>query len=233
MDRETPVDTAPMDCWNRTGVWGREQPRCPRLQDVHHCRNCLVYIRAGRRKLDQPVPEQYDMDWAELWMNRRQQEREKIQASPQRLLVFHLHDEYFALPVHQLCQVLPAREPSPLPHRDSRVLRGVIHIQGSLHPHISLCGLLGLRPLELREKERGTRLLHVRCCGKHSLVFAVSDIVGIIEGNMDMLRPLPDSMPAVQRKLSQGVLIIDDEHGSRQICVLDTDAWDGLAEQLR
>ena len=50
------LGTAIDDCWNRIGVWGTETPRCPKLEDVVHCRNCEVYSAAGRLVLERRLP---------------------------------------------------------------------------------------------------------------------------------------------------------------------------------
>ena len=219
------------NCWNDIGVWGRSLPRCEKLEEVSHCRNCLVYIRAGRRKLDGLVPDDYDIDWAQTWMQAEDSE-EATGKGDLSLLVFRLHDEYFALPVAQVHEVLPVRQPSPLPHRNPDVLLGLMQVRGELCLHISLGGLLGMPRIDLDTTNGNPLLLHVRPCG-HPVVFAVHEVSGVHYCYRHALQPVPDSLPVLQRRLSLGLCMTEVGQGRHHACVLDTDRWSDLGELIR
>ncbi|MDQ6975218.1 MAG: chemotaxis protein CheW [Mariprofundaceae bacterium] len=219
----------PSDCWNHIGVWGKKEQRCPKLLDFSHCRNCLVYIRAGRKKLDQPVPEDYDMAWVDTWLT---EQHDDDLFHQQRLLVFCLNDSYFALPLIQVREVLLLKVPTPLPHSNTSVLHGLTHVRGELCLYISLCGFLAMPHISMDDKSEKKRLIYSNI-DEQALVFPVDHIHGIIPYHNDALQPLPDSMPSLQRKLSKGLMMMDIHHQAQHVCVLDTTGWGSIMEHLR
>jgi chemotaxis signal transduction protein len=190
----------------------------------------LVYIRAGRHKLDQTVPDDYDMTWVNMWLDGQDNEEQKSQ---QRLLVFQLgQEDYFGLPLAQVVEVLPMREANPVPHTNHNILRGLTHVRGELCLFISLCGVLSRRPIVLTEDDKGQRLICVKIEG-HSVVFAVAHIHGIAAYQAASLQPLPDSLPPQQRQLCQGIISLDLAGKHVHTCVLDTARWKPMMDRLR
>jgi len=219
-----------VDCWNRIGVWAHGNTSCPELPRVSHCRNCLVYIRAGRHKLDQAVPDDYDMTWVNMWLDGSGDEVQKTQ---QRLLLFHLgQDDYFALPLAQVVEVLPMREANPVPHTNQNILRGLTHVRGELCLFISLCGVLSRPPIVLTEEMQHKRLICIKVDGQ-SAVFAVAKIHGIADYQPASLQPLPDSLPPQQRQLCQGIVSLTLAGQQVHTCVLDTGRWQPIMDRLR
>src|SRR5262245_22921311 len=63
--RETAAsETATSPCWHTIGVWGHEEPRCPELDRVVHCRNCEIYQEAGRSMLNRVPEDDHGAEWA-------------------------------------------------------------------------------------------------------------------------------------------------------------------------
>ncbi|QKQ26287.1 hypothetical protein [Candidatus Reidiella endopervernicosa] len=60
------------DCWNRIGVWSREESRCPELERYVHCRNCPTFARAGRHVLENRVADDYMREWADIYAQNKQ-----------------------------------------------------------------------------------------------------------------------------------------------------------------
>lgn len=219
----------PIDCWNRIGVWAKEGRSCPELEKNFHCRNCLVYIRAGRQKLNQPVPDDYDMAWIETWLTKK---NNVTLFQQQRLLIFRLGDDYFSLPLIQIREVLALKEPTQLPHTNHTVLRGLTHVRGEVCLYISLCGLLSMAQVSIHGDIEGKRLIYTSVA-EQAMVFAVESIYGIITYHDDDLQPLPDSLHAQQRQLSKGMIVVDIHNHAHHVCVLDTTRWDSIMERLR
>ena len=91
------------DCWNRIGVSGDRS--CPELGKVVHCHNCPVFSAAGRCILDAPPPRGY----LEEWTARLAEPEEEAAGTLESVLVFRLGEEWLALAVAVLVEVLPLR----------------------------------------------------------------------------------------------------------------------------
>jgi len=219
-----------VDCWNRIGVWAHGNTSCTKLSQVSHCRNCLSYIRAGRHKLDQAVSTDYDMSWVNVWLDRQ---RDDAQKTAQRLLLFHLgQDDYFGLPLAQVVEVLPMREPNPVPHTNQHILRGLTHLRGVVCMYISLCGLLSRPPIMFTDDMQHKRLICIEIDGQ-SMVFAVAQIHGITDYQPASVQPLPDSLPLQQRELCQGMISLTIAGQQAHTCILDTARWQNIMNRLR
>ena len=55
-----------VSCWNTVGVWGSQTPRCEKLGEVVHCRNCPVYWNAGREVFEKRIPAGYIEQWTRI-----------------------------------------------------------------------------------------------------------------------------------------------------------------------
>ncbi|MBU2490539.1 MAG: chemotaxis protein CheW [Proteobacteria bacterium] len=128
------------DCWKRVGVWGDEKPRCERLKEVIHCRNCEIYTRAGRNLLERPLPEEYSRDWTEVMASCKEEE----DLGTLVLVVFRIESEWLALPAEVFDEVIEVGQIHSIPHRNSRILKGIINVHGEIHLCVSLRDLLGL-----------------------------------------------------------------------------------------
>lgn len=128
------------DCWNRIGVWGKEQPRCAILTQVIHCHNCNVYSNAGRELLSRAIPAGYEQEWHEIYARKKKPELKNRQSA----LVFRLGAEWFALSTPLFEEVTELKLIHSIPHRHSPVLQGMVNIRGTLLLCISLSTLLGV-----------------------------------------------------------------------------------------
>ena len=129
-----------VDCWNRIGVWGRERPRCPKLEQVIHCYNCEVYRAAGRAMHARPIPKGYREEWTDIVASRKQvQTRTGLAA-----VIFRIGREWLALPAGLVEEIVERRMVHSLPQRSSPILLGLVNIRGKLQLCVSIAALLGI-----------------------------------------------------------------------------------------
>ena len=89
-------------CWKRIGVWGREMPRCPKLDQVIHCRNCEVFTQAGRNLLERALPEEYKEEWGSILVKKKGEEPTGAIA----VVVFRVESEWMALPAGLFAEII-------------------------------------------------------------------------------------------------------------------------------
>ena len=162
------------DCWNTVGVRG--SAKCERLAAVAHCRNCPVYITAGRMLLDREVPDDLREQWARLAAEPRQP-RPPHEVS---LVVFRIGVEWLALKTDLFEQAVTARRVHSVPFRTNRVFRGLVNVDGELLLCISAGEALGLEPGSVEAPAGPTdgRLLVVSRDGQR-FAFQVDEVLGV------------------------------------------------------
>lgn len=204
------------DCWNHIGVWGRETPRCPKLDKVVHCRNCEVYADTGRRILERPLPESYLQDWRTVLS----QEKQEKHRDTRTLVVFRLGDEWMGLPADLFSEITEMRPIHRLPHRSNNMLLGLVNIRGELKLCVSLGKLLNLDKggkLEKNTKVRHYQRLAVIGKDSNQFVFPVSEVLGIERFNDSDLHTAPASVTLAKSTYTRGML----ELGEKRIACLD------------
>jgi len=146
------------DCWNKIGVSG--DGSCDLLTTAIHCRNCSVYASAGRALLQREAPAGYVDEWTYLLAQTFPQtsppvldnalslsQQVPIGHSNQKVIMFRLEEEWFALPVLLIKEVTAICPIHILPHRSNDILLGIVNIRGEILIAVSLRNLLGLRPM--------------------------------------------------------------------------------------
>jgi chemotaxis-related protein WspD len=115
-------------CWQAIGVWAPAKPSCPELDRVTHCRNCPVFLEAGRQLLDREPPDGYGEGWLEAL--------EALRVRPgTTVLVFRVAgDELLALPATVLHEVLEWRVIRPIPHQRDGPLLGLPWPDSAVRP---------------------------------------------------------------------------------------------------
>lgn len=132
------------DCWNQIGVWGDKGSRCPKLNDVVHCRNCETYSSAGRAVLERSLPDEYENKWAKIYS---EDKKEKVSGT-ESVTIFRLGDEWLALPTNVIEEVTDINPVHSIPHHKSLVLRGLMNLRGQMSICVSLGQLLGIGKAE-------------------------------------------------------------------------------------
>lgn len=193
------------DCWNRIGVWGDRS--CPELASVVHCHNCPIFQAAGRRFLASPSPEGY----LEVWTARLAEKEEEEPADVQGVLIFRLGDEWLALPVAALHEVISIRPIHRIPFH-AGLLAGVVNVRGELHLSIRMDHLLGLThraeangvPL-LSTGEKAVPRLLVAGHGVETWVFRVDEVDRVHRLAMVDLRPVPPTLGRAATRFTRGL----------------------------
>ena len=135
----TDVVTSP-PCWRTIGVWSEEKPTCPELERVVHCRNCQVFMSAGRTLLDCEPPPAY----LEEWGKRIAEPQETSAVALVPIVVFRTGGETFALTLDYVREVAEPPVVRRVPHRSSPLLLGVAAFRSELVGCVSLSALLSL-----------------------------------------------------------------------------------------
>jgi chemotaxis-related protein WspD len=200
------------DCWRRIGVAGDRS--CDKLAIHTNCRNCDTYALAAQRNLQRPIGQDYQQEWA-AHFRQPQQTRGGTDAAA---LVFRSGPEWLALPTSMLDSVAPTAPVHRLPHRGGALL-GVVNVNGTLRPAVSLDILLGIEQQaeQLAEKRHVfARLLLVQWKGV-VIALPVADLDGIVRYASAALVPPAATVNKGVVPYLQGVL----EHGGRHIGCLD------------
>ncbi len=197
-------------CWKRIGVWGRETPRCPKLDQVIHCRNCEVFTRAGRNLLERALPEEYKDEWGSILVKKKGEEPVGAIA----LVVFRIEAEWMALSARLFAEIIDNINIHSLPHRKTSVLLGLVNVHGEIQLCVSLKHLLNLEE-ENRENEAGeksTKRLMVVGKDGEQWVFPVNEIHGIHHFNPALLQNVPVTIAKCKSTFTRGIFKWEEKH---------------------
>lgn len=182
-------------CWNSIGVWGRERPRCPLLEQVIHCRNCEKYVAAGQRALDRPLPQDYVQEWTRILAREKPGEN----APSLSVIIFRLGDEWFSLPVNYLEKVEMRRTVHSIPHGMSSLIKGLVNVAGEVRICFSLGKLLGIEKTAVYESMQRTAVYQgvvVLKSGSKNFVFPVTEVRELTRLSLDELKAIPATIPS-------------------------------------
>ena len=196
-------------CWKKIGVWGDHS--CAELKTHIHCRNCQVYCGAAATLLDREPPPGYEADWTA----RIAQAREKKLTGDKPIVIFRIGAEWLALPATVFQEVADMRSIHSLPHRQGRVVSGLVNIRGQLLICVSLAELLGLEtPAEAKKHHAHAvrpRLLVTLHKGGGA-VFPAQEVHVGHRYHPDELKPLPATVSLAASRHSIGLLTWRDHH---------------------
>ncbi|NOZ54203.1 MAG: hypothetical protein GXP08_13920 [Gammaproteobacteria bacterium] len=212
------------DCWNRKGVWGREMPKCDKLAEVIHCRNCSVYWKAGRAMLDRNVP----VDYVRQWTNEVAVSMGEASSPSESIITFRLNKEWYSLSTRYFLEVSQVRKIHHIPHHRGRFILGVVNVSGVIRLCFSLSYLLGVHTSSENEVQNSSiykRFVVVSIKG-NAFVFPVNEIGGILHYDAKDLLPATTNTDTEKAKLIVGVLKIN----SRRIACLDAEQLYSSAE---
>jgi chemotaxis-related protein WspD len=207
-----PLSMEIVDCWNRNGVWGRERPRCSKLELVIHCYNCEVYRAAGRAMHARPIPEGYRKEWTGIVASRKQAQARTGLAA----VVFRIGREWLALPAGLVEEIVERRVVHSLPQRSSPILLGLVNIRGKLQLCVSIAALLGIEADGGAQQEKEHRIIYPRMLVMHDeqrrFVFAVDEVLGTHRYAVNDLESLPSTLTGALTKYSTGALKLGDRN---------------------
>lgn len=204
---EVESPTTVQTCWNTIGVWGNQMPRCEKLDDVVHCRNCKVYWDAGRQVFDKAIPAGYLDQWTQTLAS-IPEERTKDSLS---IIYFRLGDEWFSLSTGYFVEVSQIKSVHRIPHQVNSIITGLVNVGGSVHLCFSLSDLLGVTQTENKNKEqhgvyRRYIVVHIN---DNDFVFPVDEVGGVYRYSRSELKQVPATIEADKATLLTGVLQID------------------------
>jgi chemotaxis-related protein WspD len=203
-------------CWKQIGIWGDRT--CPELKVHTHCRNCPVYCNAAAALLDREPPPDYEADWTMLIA----QPRKSKLAGDKSVVIFRVGVEWLALPTTVFQEVTDLRPIHSLPHRQGRVVQGLVNIRGQLLVCVSLAELLGLEPSAEQKNQQPraavSRLL-VTAHKSGGVVFPSQEVHVGHRYHPDELKPLPATVSLAASRHATGLLawrdhnvgVLDDE----------------------
>ena len=216
-----PTASLPSDCWKQIGVWGDRS--CPELTAVVHCHNCPVFAAAGRRFLDGPTPAGYQAEWEKRLAEPEEDEPRDLLG----VLIFRIGEEWLAMPVQSLVEVIPMRLMHRIPFR-SILLAGLVNVRGELQLAVRTDRLLGIRedagpdaggngPVQgVPAREVQSRLLVARR-GADALAFLVDEVDRVHRFPLSALTGVPPTLARASARFTRGVFRCDD----RAIGLLD------------
>ncbi len=187
------------DCWNRSGVWGQETPRCSRLEEVVHCRNCDVFTQAGRRLFDSAANIEYSTEWADNRVSQRSQST----MDNHSYTVFRLADEWLAVSTRVVAEVCETGATHRIPHRNKNVLNGIMSVHGQLLPWLNLAALMGMP--ENVEQNAGSERCIVIEREQQAFVFSVAQVQGVMRVAAGEMRTAPAASIIESKQLIMGV----------------------------
>lgn len=196
-------------CWKKIGVWGDHS--CPELKAHIHCRNCQIYCDAAATLLDREPPAGYETDWT----TRIAQPREKKLTGDKPIVIFRIGAEWLALPTTVFQEVADIRPIHSLPHRQGRVVNGLVNVRGQLLICVSLAELLGLdTPAEIKKQQPRAVLprLLVTSHKSGSAVFPAQEVHVGHRYHPDELKPLPATVSLAASRHSIGLLAWRNHH---------------------
>jgi len=106
------------DCWNKIGIWGDNETRCERLNDITHCYNCDIYSQAGSTLLSRKTDEEYLNEWKNIL----ELPRKTINTSYHSALIFKIESEWFGIPSKIIKEITYCNKYHSLPHQNHRLI---------------------------------------------------------------------------------------------------------------
>ncbi|MEE4358110.1 MAG: chemotaxis protein CheW [Desulfococcaceae bacterium] len=186
--KETGLETEKENCWKTIGVFSKNAARCPRLEEVIHCRNCERFIHAGRNLLERELPASYLEERTRIIATKKEEESPGTVS----VVIFRVEEEWLALHTRLFTEVVDPQKFHTLPHRKNPVLLGLVNVHGEIRICISLKNLLDIKGDEEKngEKKQYKRMMVVTCEGSQ-WVFPVEEIHGIYRIHPDIFENTP------------------------------------------
>jgi chemotaxis-related protein WspD len=189
------------DCWNKIGVAG--DGSCAELAKFAHCRNCPVYSAAGALLLERNLPTGYRRDWTEYFSR----DRKPVAPGKMSAVVFRIGAEWLALATRTFQEVAERRTIRPLPHRQQKIVLGLVNVRGELLVCVSIGRLLGIENggQPGHSQTMCDRLVVVEWQGNR-FAFPVDEIQGIHRYNPEDLKEAPATVAKAGSSFTRGVL---------------------------
>ncbi|NOX25662.1 MAG: hypothetical protein GXP59_06040 [Deltaproteobacteria bacterium] len=206
------ADNPPDGCWGRIGEKAPRDRRCERLSEMIRCRNCPVFIAAGRRLLNRPLSEEYQRQLTERYGLPIINAKTKAMKS----FVFRVGHEWLGIHSALIREVVNMGPIHSIPHKSSRIFRGLVNIRGRLELCVSIGGILRIEA-DHREYSRSPERLIVVVKAGQSMVFPVSEVMGPVPYDKIDIKPLSPTISGSRAVYIKSVLSVPN----RDISLLD------------
>lgn len=203
------------DCWNQIGVFSKGEKRCERLNELAHCLNCDQYTSTGRLLLGRPLPDDYRRELSDRMSHPFAREAETTQSA----FIFRVGDEWLSIKSTLIKEVVDMGPIHTIPHKSSRIFRGIVNIRGRLELCVSIGGVLRIEPGTRHQGTPAPERLIVAAKDGQSIVFPVSEVMGPMLYNPGVVRPLPITVSGSKAVYTKGILNLNDQ----EIGMLDDD----------
>lgn len=197
-------------CWNTIGVWGSDTPRCTHLERLAHCRNCPVFIDAGRDLFDRKPPEGY----LETWTRTLGAEKESKTKETVSVLVFRLGREWLAMGTQLFKEVSEVQPIHKIPHANDPAILGLINIRGELQLCISLHTLLEIEKQDDMEPTDGRLATYRMLVAEKdhcAWVFPADEVSGIFRYDPKGLQNVPATVSRAAATYTKGIFMLEDK----------------------
>ncbi|MBU4153210.1 MAG: chemotaxis protein CheW [Proteobacteria bacterium] len=195
------------DCWNQIGVFSKEQSRCERLAELAHCLNCDQYTSTGRLLLNRPLPDDYRRELSEHLSHPIIKQAKRTQSA----FIFRAGDEWLGVTSTMIKEVVDMGPIHSIPHKSSRIFRGIVNIRGRLELCVSIGGVLRIEPGTRQQGTPAPERLIVAAKDGQSIVFPVSEVMGPVLYDASILKPLPITVSGSKAVYTKGILNINDQ----------------------
>ncbi len=199
-------------CWARIGEKTPPAKRCERLTEMIRCRNCPVFSAAGRRFLHRPLSKEYQRQLTERYALPTLTVTTKALKS----FVFRVGREWLGVHSSLVSEVVNMGPIHSIPHKSSRIFRGLVNIRGRLELCVSIGGILRIEA-DHREYCRSPKRLIVASKAGQSMVFPVSEVIGVVQYDKIDIKPLSPTIAGSRAVYIKSVLATSN----RDISLLD------------
>lgn len=214
MKKRTTKNNKNDNCWSTIGVWGNAQEKCDRLGEVIHCRNCDVFLMAGRGVFESRPPVGYLTQWQKE-ISIKKEERKKGDIG---VMVFRLGKEWLALPVEYLQEIVEEKKVHKIPHNEGVYILGIVNIGGEVNTCYSLMNLLEIDE-NTDKNDSELRRLIVMVINGDRFVLPVCEISGLARYSSSDLLPAPATLGEKMGTYLVGMFQIEN----RQVAALNVE----------
>ena len=191
-------------CWSNIGTNAPLGPRCQKLKEILHCRNCRHYIEAGRSLLNRELDPEYRQELTEIFSREKQRiDREVLSA-----FVFKAGTEWFALSSSLIKEIVEMGLIHTIPHRSNRTFRGLVNVRGKLELCFSIGGILGLERADYSNCShyRSPERLVVAERDSFRIVFPVTEVKGSLRFPQKDLQSVPVTISHARAAFTRGII---------------------------
>lgn len=127
-------------------------------------------------------------------------ETETADEHAEKLLIFRLGKQKYAIPIHDVAQIIDERQATPVPGA-SPFLKGIISLRGKIVTVVDVAGRLGLKKTRTAE----SRKLIILDIGANHYGLLVDAIEHLVLVNIKVLEPAPEGFKPVAQDFVEGL----------------------------